>query len=67
MLALSPTGQEECAAELLAAARASFATSQAHLATATMTSWRETAIARAAGLTPVTVGWLADAETVERP
>jgi len=67
MLALSPTSQTECAAELLAAARASFATSQAHLATAAMTSWRETAIALAAGLTPVTVGWLAEAETVERP
>ena len=38
MLALSPTGQAECATELLAAARASFAISQAHLATAAMTS-----------------------------
>jgi len=32
-----------------------------------MTSWRETAIALAAGLTPVTVEWLADAEAVELP
>lgn len=67
MLALSPTGQEQCAAELVAAARASFATGQAHLAVATMTSWRETAIALAAGLGPEPVDWLPVPEPVERP
>ena len=43
MLALSPTDQEACAKEVLDAARASFATGQAHLALSTLTSWRETA------------------------
>ena len=67
MLALSPTGQEQCATELVAAARASFATGQAHLAVATMTSWRETAIALAAGLGSDPVDWMPVAEPVARP
>lgn len=67
MLALSPTGREECATELIAAARASFATNQAHLAAAVMTSWRETAIAMAAGLGSEPVEWLPGGELVERP
>jgi len=66
MLALSPAGQAECASELVAAARASFATNQAHLAVAAMTSWRETAIALAAGLGSEPVEWLPDGEVVER-
>lgn len=67
MLALSPADQELCATELIAAARASFATSQAHLAVTTITSWRETAFALAAGLGSEPVDWLAESEIVERP
>ena len=67
MLALSPASQEECASELVDAARASFATNQAHLVVVAMTSWRETAIALAAGLGSDPVEWLTDAEVVERP
>lgn len=67
MLALSSTGREQCAAELIAAARASFATHQPYLAAAVMTSWRETAIALAAGLGSEPIEWLAGGEMVERP
>ena len=67
MLALSRTDQELCAADLITAARASFATNQAHLAVVAMTSWRETAIAVAAGLGSEPVDWLPDGEIVERP
>lgn len=67
MLALSPTEQEQCAAELLTAARASFATSEAYLAVTTITSWRETAFALAAGLGAEPVDWLAEPVIVERP
>lgn len=67
MLALSTSDQEECAAELVTAARASFATNQVQLVTAAITSWRETAIALAAGLGTQPVEWLTDAEVVERP
>lgn len=67
MLALSAVDQQSCADELVAAARASFATEQPHLAVATLTSWRETASALAAGLGSESVEWL-EAETVlERP
>jgi hypothetical protein len=67
MLALSPADQEACADDVLAAARASFATNQPHLAIAELASWRETATAIAAGLGKEPVEWLADSETVERP
>ncbi|WP_105034532.1 prevent-host-death protein [Cryobacterium aureum] len=70
MLALSPGDQAQCAKDLVNAARASFATGQAHLAIAELTSWRETATALAAGLAsyPVeSLEWLEDAELVERP
>lgn len=67
MLALSPADRESCASDVLAAARASFATNQPHLAIAELASWRETATAIAAGLGREPVGWLADSETVERP
>jgi dsDNA-binding SOS-regulon protein len=70
MLALSPQDQAKCARDLVNDARASFATGQAHLAIAELTSWRETATAIAAGLfshpSPPTE-WLDDAELVERP
>jgi hypothetical protein len=50
MLALSPADRDACADAVLAAARASFATNQPHLAFAELTAWRETATAMAAGL-----------------
>ena len=67
MHALSAADQAACADDLVDAARASFATGQAHLAVAELTSWRETATAIAAGLTASAVEWLDDAEKVERP
>ena len=67
MLALSPEDQNACATDVLAAARASFATNQPHLAIAELTAWRETATAIAAGLGKEPVEWLDDAEPVERP
>lgn len=67
MLALSQIDRETCASEIVAAARASFATNQPHLAIAELNAWRETATAIAAGLGKETIEWLDDAETVERP
>jgi hypothetical protein len=67
MLALSLADQDACADAVLAAARASFATNQPHLAIAELTAWRETATAIAAGLGQESVEWLEGAETVERP
>jgi len=67
MLALSDGDQAACANDLLTAARASFATGQAHLATAEVTAWRETATAVAAGLGRAEVEWLDVSRPVERP
>ncbi|MBB2975104.1 hypothetical protein FHX49_000645 [Microbacterium endophyticum] len=67
MHALSAADQATCAQDLVAAARASFATGQAHLAVAELTSWRETATAIAAGLSAAPVEWLDTTPTVERP
>ena len=50
MYALSAQDREQCARDLIDAARASFSTQQPHLAIAQLTSWRETATAIAAGL-----------------
>jgi hypothetical protein len=58
MLALSSANQPACAKAVLAAARASFATNQPHLAIAELTAWRETATAIAAGLGENPVEWL---------
>jgi hypothetical protein len=52
---------------MLESARASFATGQPHLAIATLTAWRETAQAVAAGLGGRTVDWLDAPVVVERP
>lgn len=69
MLALNFDDRELCATEILAAARASFATKQLHLAMVELTAWKETATAVAAGLSYASVDWLDenDAEDVERP
>lgn len=67
MLALEATDRALCSRELLEAARASFATGQAHLAISELTSWRETATAIAAGIGAAPVEWLDDDVVVERP
>ncbi|WP_166350282.1 prevent-host-death protein [Phytoactinopolyspora limicola] len=73
MYALSAEDRQECARDLIDAARASFSTHQPHLAIAKLTSWRETATAIAAGLGSQPVEWLdeddeAGSDTVvERP
>lgn len=69
MLALSLPDREQCTEGILSAARASFATNQAHLAISTLHAWRETATAVAAGLGEAPVTWLdaKDDEFVERP
>ncbi len=66
MLALNAADREACATAILAAARASFATNQPHLAVAELTAWKETATALAAGLGHTPVEWIDD-EAVERP
>ncbi len=66
MLALSPSNREQCSAELICAARASFATEQPHFVLAELTSWHETATALAAGLGQEPVEWIDD-EPVGRP
>lgn len=67
MLALPDDDQQVCATDLVYAARASLATNQPHLAVQELISWRETAIAIAAGLTSEPVDWLPDPAPVERP
>lgn len=69
MYALSIEDREECAQDLIDAARASFSTHQPHLAITKLTSWRETATAIAAGLGSRPVEWLDedDDADVERP
>ena len=67
MLALSDDDQAVCADDLLRAARASFATGQAHLAAVEITAWRETATAVAAGLGRTEVEWLDVPTPVVRP
>ncbi|WP_436326842.1 prevent-host-death protein [Brevibacterium sp. FAM 27836] len=67
MLALSEQDRNECAREVLDAARASFSVGQSHLAVSTLTSWRETAEALAAGLGSEDIDWLDDPEPVARP
>ncbi|GAA1566201.1 hypothetical protein GCM10009763_13230 [Dermacoccus profundi] len=67
MYALSTAEREQCATDLVEAARASFSTGQPHLAITKLTSWRETATAIAAGLGTEPVEWLDDEPVVERP
>lgn len=67
MYALDAVGRAECAEALIRAARASFATSQVHLALAEINAWRETAIAVAAGHRDQEVEWLEHPVPVERP
>ena len=63
--------REQCAQDLIDAARASSATHQPHLAIAKLTSWRETATAIAAGPGSQPVEWLdedaAGSATIARP
>lgn len=67
MLALSPVDREACARDLIRAARASFATGQAHLAAAEVASWRSTATALAAGLGGESLSWYDTPLAVGRP
>lgn len=67
MHALSRADQKACADDLIAAARASFATEQPHLVVATLTSWKETASALAAGLGNAPIEWLEPETVIERP
>ncbi|ADG73514.1 conserved hypothetical protein [Cellulomonas flavigena DSM 20109] len=67
MLALGAADRETCARELLDSARASSATRQPHLAVATLTAWRETASALAAGLEGGIVDWFDEPTAVGRP
>ena len=69
MLALSSADQRLCADELVSAARAAFATEQPYLVAATLTSWKETATALAAGLSNATVAWFeaSAGPVLERP
>jgi hypothetical protein len=69
ILALSEADRDTAAADILDAARASFATNQPHLAISTLHAWHETANAIAAGLGNTQVDWLDDddAAVVERP
>ena len=70
MLALSTEDRGACSQDLVDAARASFSTDQPHLVLAELASWRETAIATAAGLGRVDLDWLDsddDDVVVERP
>jgi len=65
MYALSTQDREQCARDLIDAARASFSTQQPHLAIAKLTSWRETATAIAAGLGSQPVEWIEQDNTVD--
>ncbi|MBX3311493.1 MAG: prevent-host-death protein [Microbacteriaceae bacterium] len=68
MLVLSKEDREQCAKDLIKAARASFATNTAHLAIAELTSWKMTAEAIADGLDKLPpVEYLEEFITVERP
>lgn len=67
MLALKQGDRNECAREVLEAARASFSAGQSHLAMLTLTSWKETAEAIAAGLGSEPIEWLDHDAAVERP
>jgi dsDNA-binding SOS-regulon protein len=67
MLALNDTDREQCAKELINAARASFSTKQAHLAIAELTAWRSTATAIAEGLTNDSIQWFEEFEPVQNP
>ena len=67
MFALDTASREQCAREVIQAARASFSTKQAHLAIAELTSWRSTAISLAQRLSNNNVEWFDVSVPVERP
>lgn len=67
MLALSEQDKEQCAQDLVDAARASFAMHQPNRAVAELTSWKETASAVAAGLGKEPIVWLDDVVEASRP
>ena len=67
MLALAPAGRDECAKSLIDAARASFSANQPAMLLIEVTSWFETATAKAAGLHNIDVAWLDEPIRVDYP
>jgi PHD/YefM family antitoxin component YafN of YafNO toxin-antitoxin module len=67
MLALNAADRTQCADDLIRAGQAALSTGQAHHAVAVLTSWRETAIAIAAGWNDEELEWLDVPVLVERP
>jgi hypothetical protein len=67
MLALNAADRTQCADDLIRAGQAALSTGQAHHAVAELTSWRETAIAIAAGWNDEELEWLDVPVLVERP
>jgi PHD/YefM family antitoxin component YafN of YafNO toxin-antitoxin module len=67
MMALKVEDRARCAKDLVDAARASFATQQAHLAIAELTAWRETSSAVAEGLSLNSIDWLDEPGPVSSP
>ncbi len=67
MMALSAQSREECANELVEAARAAFSTKEYRLLLNELLAWKETATAIAAGLNNPDLEWLEASKPVERP
>lgn len=67
MLALSLKDREQCAQELIDAARAAFSTGQARRALGVLNSWRDSAEAIAAGLDDRELDFFDEPVPVERP
>jgi PHD/YefM family antitoxin component YafN of YafNO toxin-antitoxin module len=67
MYALSEAERVKCADDLIRAARASFATGEAHLVIVELSAWRETASAIAEGLTPFVGESYGTPRLVKRP
>lgn len=67
MMALSAQSREDCATELVNAARAAFSTKEYRLLLNEIIAWKETATAIAAGLNNPDVEWLDTDELVARP
>ena len=67
MMALGAQSREECATELVGAARAAFSTKEYRVLLNELTAWKETATAIAAGLKNPDLEWFDTIERVERP
>ncbi len=67
MLAFDESGRENCAQELIDAARTGLSTGVARKAHIVFTSWFESAAALTTGLDKIPVKWLSDTVSVPRP